>query len=193
MCSACMTSSPAGSKRAVEQSWRSVMFGEWAERISTAPISSQAARSAPVITWRATGSSPGRSCPHRRDRAGLVDGRAPARGQHQRRLGQLEDARARRRRNRPPARRGARACVTQLAVEARLALALGHAAIPGRPRARLGTRLDGGDPDRDQLEPAPRGRGSRSAPRAGARSPRPAAPGPARPDPGSAARRPDPR
>ena len=44
MCSACMTSSPAASKSAVEQSWRSLMLGEWAERISTAPISSQAAR-----------------------------------------------------------------------------------------------------------------------------------------------------
>ena len=59
MCSACMTSSPAASKSAVEQSWRSVMFGECAERISTAPISSHAARSAPVITWSATGSSQG--------------------------------------------------------------------------------------------------------------------------------------
>ena len=34
------------------------MFGEWAERISTAPISSQAARSAPISTWSEIGSRP---------------------------------------------------------------------------------------------------------------------------------------
>src|SRR4029079_15597781 len=89
MCSACMISAPAGSKRAVEQSWRSVMFGECAERIRTAPISSQAARRAPLITWRSTGPSSGMI---RRDRAALVDAGPPARGQDQRRLGQLEDA-----------------------------------------------------------------------------------------------------
>ena len=34
------------------------MFAEWAERTSTAPISSQAARSAPSMTWSVTGSRP---------------------------------------------------------------------------------------------------------------------------------------
>ena len=57
MCSACITSSPAASKSAVEQSRRSLMFAECAERISTAPISSQAARSAPTRTWRVIGST----------------------------------------------------------------------------------------------------------------------------------------
>ena len=77
MCSACITSSPPASNSAVEQSRRSVMLGEWAERISTAPISSQAARRAPTRTWSETGSRPlshrrllgERSCPPRRPRA----------------------------------------------------------------------------------------------------------------------------
>ena len=56
MCSACMTISPWASKSAVEQSRRSLMLAEWALRTSTAPISSHAARSAPVATWRAMGS-----------------------------------------------------------------------------------------------------------------------------------------
>ena len=47
MCSACMTISPAGSNSAVEESRRSLMFAECAARISTAPISSHAARRAP--------------------------------------------------------------------------------------------------------------------------------------------------
>ena len=52
--------SPSGRRRrtgAVEASRRSLMFAECAERTSTAPISSQAARSAPTITWSVTGSS----------------------------------------------------------------------------------------------------------------------------------------
>ena len=56
MCSACITSSPRASKSAVEQSRRSLMLDEWAERTSTAPISSQAARRAPISTWSVTGS-----------------------------------------------------------------------------------------------------------------------------------------
>ncbi len=50
MCSACMTIRPSASNRAVEASRRSLMLAEWAERTSTTPISSQAARSAPSIT-----------------------------------------------------------------------------------------------------------------------------------------------
>ena len=46
-----------GSNSAVEQSRRSLMFGEWAERIRTAPISSQAARRAPARTWSETAST----------------------------------------------------------------------------------------------------------------------------------------
>src|SRR5947208_7215695 len=57
MCSACMTISPRGSNSAVEQSRRSLMFAECALRTSAAPISSQAAFSAPVTTWSSTGSS----------------------------------------------------------------------------------------------------------------------------------------
>ncbi len=56
MCSACMTISPEGSNSAVEQSRRSLMFAECALRTSVAPISSQAARSAPVMTCRSIAS-----------------------------------------------------------------------------------------------------------------------------------------
>ena len=58
MCSACMTMRPRASNSAVEASRRSLMLAECAERTSTAPISSQAARSAPSMTWRVTGSRP---------------------------------------------------------------------------------------------------------------------------------------
>ncbi len=50
MCSACATIRPSGPKSAVEQSRRSLMFAENAERTSTAPISSQTARRAEPIT-----------------------------------------------------------------------------------------------------------------------------------------------
>ena len=56
MCSACITISPRASNSAVDASRRSLMFAECAERISTAPISSQTARSAPVSTCSSTGS-----------------------------------------------------------------------------------------------------------------------------------------
>ena len=46
MCSACAIIRPASSKIAVEQSRRSLMFAENAERMRTAPISSATARSA---------------------------------------------------------------------------------------------------------------------------------------------------
>ena len=57
MCSACMSIDPSGMKSAVEQSRRSLMLAECAAWMSTAPISSHAARSAPLTTWRVTGSS----------------------------------------------------------------------------------------------------------------------------------------
>ena len=47
MCSACMTIAASASNSAHEQSRRSLMLAEWAALTSTAPISSQAARSAP--------------------------------------------------------------------------------------------------------------------------------------------------
>ena len=46
MCSACATIRPRASKSAVEQSRRSLMFAENADRTSTAPISSATARRA---------------------------------------------------------------------------------------------------------------------------------------------------
>ena len=56
MCSACITIAPSASNSAVDASRRSLMLAECAERTSTAPISSQAARRAPSITWSVTGS-----------------------------------------------------------------------------------------------------------------------------------------
>ena len=55
MCSACATIRPCSSKSAVEQSRRSLMLAEKAERISTAPISSAIARSRAPITCSSTG------------------------------------------------------------------------------------------------------------------------------------------
>ena len=51
MCSAWETICPLGSNSAVEQSRRSLMFAEKAERMSTAPISSAIERSAAPISW----------------------------------------------------------------------------------------------------------------------------------------------
>ena len=51
MCSAWALIRPAWSKSAVEQSCRSLMFDENAERISAAPISSATAWSALPMTW----------------------------------------------------------------------------------------------------------------------------------------------
>ena len=55
MCSAWTIMRPARSKSAVEQSRRSLMFEENAERTSTAPISSAIARSELPITCSSTG------------------------------------------------------------------------------------------------------------------------------------------
>ena len=51
MCSAWATIRPRRSKSAVEQSRRSLMLAENAERTSTAPISSAIERSDAPITW----------------------------------------------------------------------------------------------------------------------------------------------
>ena len=51
MCSACATMRPFSSKSAVEQSRRSLMFAENADRTSAAPISSATPRSACPRTW----------------------------------------------------------------------------------------------------------------------------------------------
>ena len=51
MCSAWAIIRPRSSKSAVEQSRRSLMFAENAERISAAPISSATPRSALPSTW----------------------------------------------------------------------------------------------------------------------------------------------
>jgi len=50
MCSACVIIRPCSSNNAVEQSRRSLMFAENAERMSAAPISSAIARSDAPIT-----------------------------------------------------------------------------------------------------------------------------------------------
>src|SRR4051794_31565194 len=89
MCSACITIAPAASNSAVEASRRSLMFAEWAERTSTAPISSQAARRPPSITWRVIGSSSA-TLHHHGVAACLC---VPARRYHEGRARQLEDGR----------------------------------------------------------------------------------------------------
>src|SRR3954449_4045588 len=87
MCSACMTIWPAASNRPVEASRRSFTLAEWAERTSTTPISSHAARSAPTITWSVTGSMSAALHPE----AAARRARGPA-GRHDHRgLGQLDD------------------------------------------------------------------------------------------------------
>ena len=58
MCSACVTIRPPSSNSAVEQSRRSLMLAENAERTSTAPISSAIARSEAPITWSSIGITP---------------------------------------------------------------------------------------------------------------------------------------
>ena len=55
MCSAWVTIRPTSSKSAVEQSRRSLMFAEKAERTRTAPISSAIARRPLAITCNSTG------------------------------------------------------------------------------------------------------------------------------------------
>src|SRR4051794_22133122 len=141
MCSACMTIWPSGSNSAVEASRRSLMFAECAERTSTAPISSHAARRPPSITWRVMGSS---TLHHHRLGARV---RAPARRHHQRGARQLEDRRALR---------------LRLALAEHLGLVLliaePHRSRPlwfclrGLAGLGLGARQGGGHPDGHQLE-----------------------------------------
>src|SRR4051812_496713 len=141
MCSACITICPPGSNRAVEASRRFLMFAEWAERTSTAPISSQAARSPPSITWRVMASS---TLHHHRVAAGLG---APARRHHQGGARELED-------------RGAGGVCLALPVDPGLVrlVAEAHAAaapllgLGGLAGLGLGAGHGGGHPDRDQLE-----------------------------------------
>ena len=138
-------SGPSASNSAVEASRRSLMFAEWAERTSTAPISSHAARSAPSITWRAIGSSPliasiTTASPSR--------GRRPARRHHQRRAGQLDDRRPLDRRPRPgrgPRRRATRRRSARAGCRAR-------SASPARRGSRLGAGQRHGHAHGHQLE-----------------------------------------
>src|SRR3954454_14218200 len=100
MCSACMTIAPSASNSAQDASRRSLMFAECEARTSTAPISSQAARSAPVATLSVTGSISGPSR-HVEDPLVLLQSHgarvehlaAPALRHGQRRLRQLDDRR----------------------------------------------------------------------------------------------------
>ena len=153
MCSACMTNSPSGVKSAAEQSRRSLMFGEWAERMSTAPISSQIDRSRPTRTPSAIGSRPlmVRSFPLGDDGSVLVNLGRPPRRQDERRLRQLEERGALERlaRGGLPARDGG---VQPLVAEVDLSgVALERGAVC---RLELGLRrlLGQGEPDRDELD-----------------------------------------
>ena len=68
MCSACAIIRPASSNTAVEQSRRSLMLAENAERISTAPISSATARSELPITCSSTFIASAPACRRRSSR-----------------------------------------------------------------------------------------------------------------------------
>ena len=148
MCSACITIWPPASNRAVEASRRSLMFAECAERTSTAPISSQAARSAPSITCSVTG--PIRSC-----RALQRHGRRLRRARCQPGGTTSVEPSAARSRPGPPAaprRAPARARLQLAAREHEPARAPRSAAPPAAARARLGPGARGGHADRDELE-----------------------------------------
>src|SRR3954469_24642367 len=141
MCSAFSPIAPAASNSAVEASRRSLMFAEWAERTSTAPISSQAARRPPSITWSVMGSS---TLHHHRVRAGL---RVPAGRHHQRGARQLEEG-------------GALGVGLALAVDLGLVLLVAEAHLAAAPalglgglaRLWLGAREGGGHPDRHEFQ-----------------------------------------
>src|SRR3954453_12027606 len=94
MCSACMTIAPSGSNSAQEASRRSLMFAECEARTSTAPISSHAARSAPVATLSVTGSMSEPLRLLQSHGAGVEHLAAPPLGHGERRLRQLDDRRA---------------------------------------------------------------------------------------------------
>ena len=170
--------SPSGRRRRtgpVEASRRSLMFAECAERTSTAPISSQAARRLPSITWSVIGSMA--VSERRRDRRG---GRfiAPS----------------------PPGRLGGRASPRAPRASTRAARTTaagpstppsGEAVPGGRPRLGAGQRH--GHAHGHELEPGAPRPSSRSAPRGRGRRRARSSPGPAPGRPGPAARRPGPR
>ena len=112
MCSACTSSVPSAVNSAAEQSARSLMFGLYAARRSTAPISSATPVRREISTWSAArdptfiASSSGAGEHPRAERARLRD---PALGDPHRAVGLGDDrrtgarARARRRAGRRPA------------------------------------------------------------------------------------------
>ncbi len=158
MCSACITISPAASKSAVEQSRRSLMLAECAARIRTAPISSQAARSAPTMTWRVIGSSPAIRCslpsscsPPEATIVPASSTSAPQPGGRTSVASGSSKIAGPRRRGRRAARRGGPVALP-LAAEARLARDLGELPVGGRARPRLGPGGDHRQADVDQLD-----------------------------------------
>src|SRR4051794_13151112 len=78
MCSACASSVPSAVKTAHEQSARSLMFGLYAARRSTAPISSATPVSREIHTWSVAGSTSDRPLDY--PRAELARFRSPAVG-----------------------------------------------------------------------------------------------------------------
>src|SRR4051794_36063665 len=93
MCSACATMRPSASNSAAEQSRRSLMFDEYAPRISTAPISSAIPANALASTESVTGSSR-RSLMLEHQRSDVVDLALPVRAHGARGLRELHDRRA---------------------------------------------------------------------------------------------------
>src|SRR5579884_126414 len=98
MCSACAIIRPPSSKSAVEQSRRSLMFAEKAERIRTTPISSAIDRSAAPSTCSSTGMEcPAfftKSSPTREHPEGTIPNPLPPGGKPDRRPVQFDRGRA---------------------------------------------------------------------------------------------------
>src|SRR6187200_2888191 len=91
MCSACAIRRPWASKRAVEQSRRSLMLAEKAERMRAAPISSATARRALPSTWSSMFTL---SSPFGQPQCGTIPNPHPPGGEPARCAGELDQPRA---------------------------------------------------------------------------------------------------
>ena len=171
------------------------MFGEWAERISTAPISSQAARRPPTRTCSETASIsaiwlPCSSGSSRRARIVPCSSTSALQPGGSTRV----DSGSSKRQGpspsrRPPARRVSTSASSHSPPNARLRCERLTSSPPDARGCGCGAGHAQRDADRRPARPRRRGRGSRSGARARRRRPRPAPPGRARRSPRSAARR----
>src|SRR5436190_19627399 len=158
MCSAWATMRPPASNSAAEQSRRSLMLEEYAPWMSSAPASSAMLASALERTDRVTGSSRSligspRALSSQHQRAGIVDGPAPARSHDARGLRELDHRRSGH--LEAGAERGPLEAVDldPLAVEVRPSAAgLGGPVGRALAQRRLGHRHRSGEPQVDELD-----------------------------------------